>query len=318
MRRVYVLTSLLLIVLSLIIAVIFCSNKYLFQEETERITISNNYLYIVRHRVPIDNINNYKDLFRLLFVDFIFFHNIKPTLEKFDIETGMLLETKKNDMIFHTGYIGEDYVLDLRTDPDRIKIFSPLDKMNLSTFDLKEKDCVLFDSATNTFYATIERDFLKLKGEKDFQKFEVPLKQKFKEIGIDSGLLILTTWKDERGDLKDFFVFNISKSSIKKIEIDGDWIVFDFKNLKLLAHKAGSGDYFIIELAENEQSFQTKKIQKLHEPIDSSFDEFIWDKKNNKIYFYDTGKAHFQDSFDLYQYDDSTFEQKTIHVELKR
>ena len=73
----------------------------------------------------------------------------------------------------------------------------------------------------------------------------------------------------------------------------------------------------MIELIEDKEVYKVKSIKKIHKSI-KYFDEFCWDKKNNKFYFYEGSTALFNDDFDLYQYDENTLEQKIIHVNLKR
>lgn len=302
--------------LLVVINIIFFKSIY-YVDKTEKIYISNNSLYIVRHRVPIDALKKHRDMLRLMFIDSLFFLHIDPFLEKFDLNNGNLIEKKKNNMIFHTGYFVDGFIRSDDTDSNVIKIYD-LDSMNMSHFNIQNIDNFLYDNYSKLFFAQQNGKLLKLKNENDFEDIGVNFERDRSICCVDKGLFLICIDKYKEKNLKEFQIFNLSKKTIKEIDLDTeDFVIYEIKDLMLLARRIGSDQYFFFELIEKENVFQIKNVRNIHMSI-GICDEFSWDRKNNKIYFFNTGDALFQDNFDIYQYDDNTLEKKIIHVKLKR
>lgn len=307
------------ITLSLFILIfILFFDKIFYKVNTEKAFIFSNNIFLVRRKVPIDVIQNYRDLFKFLKIDYIFFKPIDPTLEKFDLNSGELIEKKDSNKIFHSGYFEEGCLIDIKTNPNKIFVYSLLDMKKILQFDILEKDTVLFDSAKMMYYAKFKDKIYNLKNDNDIKYIWIPLEPYFDVCDIYNGLILLRVYKANEKNLKQYQIYDISKNLLKGLELKFDeWSLNGLKNLKLLAHKIGTGEYFIIVLEEKENSYYVKSLKSLHNSV-GICDHSIWDKINNKIYFYNSGEVLFKDNFDIYQYDDNTFDQKIIHVKLKR
>lgn len=307
------------ILLLLVLTILVNLSIFLFELETKKINFANDYVYVVSRKVPIEIIDEYQDLFRFLSISALLKLPKYAIVEKFDLKNGKLIDRKKMKLSID-DYLAHGFNIDTHTDREKIIIF-PINSMKFLQFNVKEKDNVLYDCAKEIFFSNHKVKMLKLKSENDFEEIEIPLPLEpiFYAKDIDNSNVLILNLKNI-GDHREYFyqLFNIDTKKIKEIDLRGEeWTIKGIKGLKILAHKIGTGEFFFIELNETEKLFQIKNIQSLHHSK-SFLDTFDWDKKNNKIYFYNSGDAHFQNNFDVYQYDDKTLVQKIIHVKLKR
>ena len=303
----------------LILIIYFTLNELSFKYATKKISFEKEYIYIVSRKEPIEIIDKYQDLIRLLSLGGLWVAPKYVLVEKFDIKNGKLINSKKVKL-FIGNYELHGFIIDTKTDLEKIRIF-PIETLKLLQFNLKDQDNIIFDSAKNIFFSNNKLKMRKLENERNFEEIDMPrpLEQAFNVNDIDNGNA-LTLYKRFVDEHNEYFyhIFNIDTKTIKEIELNREeWSLHGIKGLKILAHKLFSGDYYFIDLIETENLFQIKNIQKLHH---SKFilDDFDWDKKDNKIYFYDSGEAHFQNNFDVFRYEESSLEKKVFHVELKR
>ena len=307
-------TTICLILFVLIFAFV-CIRNYLYEEITEKITILNERLYVVRHKVLRNSFKRSRDLLKILQLDSFIFKKFDPTLEVFELFSSKLIEIKNSNLSFHNGYIEGKFLIDLKSEMNIIKIYS-LDNMKLETVKLNEIENLLIDFSSGLFYAKKEEKIIKIKSEKEYETFKIPLEKSFDISDVDNGLFLLSTLNEINESQK--CIYNIVNNKIKHIDlINSEWSIFAIKGLNIIAQKIGTGDFYIIDLLETSNSYSVKKYQKFHLSIGLR-DCFYWDKNLNKIYFFSNGEALFKNKFKVVEYDDNSLQQKIIQINLKR